>query len=44
METCRFSFLSHEQSKRTRNKCLIKAQKLHVLVFKVINEAKQKEK
>ena len=23
--TCCFSFLSHEQSKRTRNKCLIKA-------------------
>ena len=41
METCRFSFFSHEQSKRTRNKSLTKAQKLPVLVFKVIKEAKK---
>ena len=43
METCHFSFLSNEQSKRTRNKCFIKVKKLPVLVFKAINKAKLKE-
>ena len=44
MVTCSFRFLSHEQSNRTRNKRLIKAQKLPVLVFKVTNEAKKAAK
>ena len=38
-----FEFYSHKPSKRIRNKCLIKAQKLAVLAFKVINDAKWSE-